>query len=126
MNVGIRMDLNNPVVKLCVQGTQAEFGGRLGDALKLYRQAWDIAQDDYEFCIAAHYVARFQNSPEDVFYWNQEALNRANSIEYELVKDFYPSLYLNMGHSCELIGNQTEAKRYYDLAAGLGVVHQEE
>ncbi|MGF2076150.1 hypothetical protein, partial [Enterococcus casseliflavus] len=35
----------------------------------------------------------------------------------ERVRSFYPSLYLNMGHAYELLGNQTEAKRYYDLAA---------
>ena len=77
--------------------------GNYERAEKLYRQAWEIAKDDYDACIAAHYVARFQKDPQDVFYWNQEALKRANSVEYERVKDFFPSLYLNMGHSFELI-----------------------
>jgi hypothetical protein len=118
------MDLNNPVVKLCIEGTRAEFGGRIDDARKLYWQAWEIARDDYEACIAAHYVARFLETPENGLHWNQVALNRADAVDREKVKEFYPSLYLNLGRSFELLGNQTEAKRYYDLAARLGSVHQ--
>ncbi len=115
------MDPTNPILELCIQGTEAEYQRRLDDARTLYQQAWDSATDDYEACIAAHYVARFQDTPEDTFRWNQEALNRANAVNDERVKAFYPSLYLNMGHSYELLGNLFEAKKYYDLAAELGV-----
>ena len=118
------MDMNNPVVKLCSDGTRAEFEGRQDDARALYWQAWRAARDDYEACIAAHYVARFQKDPVDIFRWNQEALSRAGAVKNDSVKDFYPSLFLNMGRSYELLGNLTEAKRYYDLAAGLGYIHQ--
>lgn len=117
------MDLNNPVVQLCVAGTQAEFQGRPEAARALYWQAWETARDDFEACIAAHYVARFQNDPQEVFRWNQEALNHADVIQDERVKEFYPSLYLNMGRSYELLGDLSEAKRYYDLAAALGYPH---
>ncbi len=91
------MDLNSAVVHLCVEGTRAEFAGKMKDARALYWQAWNTAKDDFEACIAAHYVARFQENPEDILFWNQEALNRANAVKNDLVKDFYPSLYLNMG-----------------------------
>jgi tetratricopeptide (TPR) repeat protein len=120
------MDLDNPVIQLCSQGARAEFEGRREDAVRLYRQAWESAQDDYEACIAAHYVARFQENPEDSFGWNQEALKRAYQVDFEQVKDFFPSLYLNMGRSYELLGNSDEARRFYDLAAGLGYEHQPE
>jgi hypothetical protein len=120
------MDQNNPVVQLCIAGTQAEFAGRQAEASALYWQAWEAAKDDYEACVAAHYVARFQKSPEDILRWNQEALDRADALKDESVKDFYPSLYLNMGRAYELLGNPAEARRYYDLAAGLGAVHQAE
>jgi hypothetical protein len=118
------MDLNNPIVKLCILGTQAEFEGKPELAGELYWQAWQAAKDDFDACIAAHYVARFQQNPTETFRWNQEALRRADRIKDERVKDFYPSLYLNMGRSYELLGNAGEAKRYYDLAAGLGYLHQ--
>ena len=120
------MDVNNPVIKLCLEGTRAEFEGRIVDARAFYLQAWEASRDDYEACIAAHYVARYQGSSEDRLRWNQEALNRANAASDERVQDFYPSLYLNMGSSHEALGNQSEAQRYYDLAAELGFVHQVE
>lgn len=118
------MDAANPVIKLCIAGTQAEFAGRTEDARSLYQQAWQAAQDDYEACIAAHYVARFQPTPEERLRWNREALERANRVKDGSVQEFYPSLYLNMGASYQALGIQAEAHRYYDLAAQLGVVHQ--
>lgn len=120
------MDLNNPVVKLCVEGTRAEFEGRIEDARTLYMQAWAAARDDYEACVAAHYLARRQESPQARLHWNREALVRAAAVGDERVRSFYPSLYLNMGHAYEALGDLAEARRYYQLAAELGFVHQVE
>lgn len=120
------MDTNNPIIKLCIAGTQAEFDGSMEAACKLYRQAWTASRDDYEACIAAHYLARCQKSPEDIFQWNQIALERARRAGNERVRDFYPSLYLNMGRSYELLGNKVKAEKYYSLAAEMGVTHQPE
>ena len=110
------MDPNNPVVKLCAEGMQAEFAGRLDDARALFMQAWEQSQDDYEACIAAHYVARHQPSFEENLRWNQESLARAEAVGDERVRDFYPSLLLNLGHSYEILGDEAEARKYYDLA----------
>jgi hypothetical protein len=120
------LDLGDPVVRLCLEGSRAELEGRRDDARALYENAWEAASDDYEACIAAHYVARFQARPEDVLRWNQEALCRADAVDIERVREFYPSLYLNLGRSHELLGNQAEAEHYYYLAARLGFVHQPE
>lgn len=117
------IDLDNHVVQLCIDGVHAEFEGRLDDARALYQQAWDAAHDDYEACIAAHYVARFQETPAAIFHWNQEALRRADAVAGSRVEAFYPSLYLSMGYACEQIGNPAEAQRYFDLAAALGYAH---
>ena len=118
------MNVDKPVIKLCVEGTQAEFQGLINKARSLYQMAWEAAQDDYEACIAAHYVARHQEDPKERLHWNQIALEKANDVVDDSVQAFYPSLFLNMGRSHELLGNMTEAKRYYDLAAKLGIVHQ--
>ena len=118
------MDLHNPVIKICIEGTQAEFKGQINRACRLYQQAWEAARDDFEACIAAHYVARHQDDPEKKLYWNHIGLERADAVGDGRAQEFYPSLYLNMGHSYELLGNQAEAKRYYDLAAALGVTHR--
>jgi len=120
------MDINNPIIKLCIAGTQAEFNGNMEAACKLYRQAWAASTDDYEACISAHYLARCQKSPEDILHWNQIALERTQAVDSELVKDFYPSLYLNMGRSYEHLGNKDKAEKFYSLAAELGVIHQPE
>jgi tetratricopeptide (TPR) repeat protein len=118
------MDLNNPVIKFCMEGTRAEFRGRIDHARSCYQRAWEAVQDDYDACIAAHYLARCQENPEERLHWNQIALERAEAVADARVQDFYPSLYLNLGQSYELLGNRIEAKRYYGLAAELGVVHQ--
>jgi hypothetical protein len=118
------MDLNSPVVQICIQVTQAEFQGNRLEAKALSLRAWELAADDFERCVAAHYVARFQDAPEDSLRWNLEAFDRSQNVEHEKVKDFYPSLYLSLGRSYEQLGDLAEARRYYDLAAELGFPHQ--
>jgi hypothetical protein len=118
------MDPGNPVIKLCMEGTRAEFEHRLEDAHQLYLQAWDARVDDYDACIAAHYIARFQKTPEETLHWNKIALNHADAVHDESVKDFYLSLYLNWGRSYNALGNQVNSQKYYQLAADLGVPHQ--
>jgi tetratricopeptide (TPR) repeat protein len=117
------MDLDNPVIQLCLAGSQAEFEGQLEAARAAYRQAWDLARDDYEACVAAHYVARLQSDPAMILHWNQVALAHAEAEEDERVHSFYPSLYLNLGRSYEVLGQETEAQKYYALAAELGFDH---
>jgi len=111
------MDANNPVVRLCAEGMQAESEGRVAEARTLFERTWEASTDDYEACIAAHYVARHQTDTEATFYWNQEALRRADAVKDDRVRGFYPSLYLNLGNSYELLGNAVEACRHYELAA---------
>lgn len=118
------MDVNRPVIKLCIEGTQAEFRGQMKTACILYQQAWESVQDEYDACVAAHYLARCQDDPAEKLRWNQIALDNANAIADDRVREFYPSLYLNMGQSHELLGNRLEAERYYELAARLGFPHQ--
>ncbi len=118
-------DSENLVIQLCMAGNQAEFQGRKQDASALFMQAWHAATDDYEACIAAHYVARFQETHADTLRWNEIALHHAEAAKHERVKDFYASLYVNLGHSHALLGNQAESQKYYALAAALGITHQE-
>ena len=74
------MDPNNPVVQLCAAGMQAESEGRSADAKALFEQAWSESRDDFEACIAAHYVARHQPTPDDELDWNRKALERAELV----------------------------------------------
>ena len=111
------MDPNNPVVKLCAAGMQAEAESRFDEARALFEQAWTTSQDDYDRCVAAHFVARQQDNPQQMLHWNLEALARAEAVADERVQPFYPSLYLNLGYSYETLGHLVEARRHYERAA---------
>lgn len=121
--IGMMLKSENTVIQLCLLGTQAEYAGGLDDARTLYRQAWEAARDDYEACVAAHYMARLQETPEQTLHWNQVALARAEMVDDERVQSFYPSLYVNLGRSHELLGNMTQAEEFYQRAAALGLDH---
>lgn len=111
----VGMDPNNPVVRLCVEGTKCEENAP-ELALKLFTDAWERSCNDFERCIAAHYVARHQKTATDNLRWNELSLAHANAVSDETVADFLPSLYLNLGKSHEDLGNRIEAKRFYELA----------
>jgi hypothetical protein len=100
---------DSETVRLCVEGTQAEFAGKPDQARVLYERAWTASKNDYEACIAAHYMARTQETPQDCLRWNQIALTHANVVGEERVRAFLPSLYVNLGQSYELLGNHVEA-----------------
>ncbi|MDQ6829863.1 MAG: hypothetical protein M3081_13470 [Gemmatimonadota bacterium] len=112
-------DPTNPVMKMCIDGMQAELEGRADDARILFLRGWDARRDAFDACIAAHYLARHQDTPEDALRWNQEALSQAELAGADRVRGFYPSLYLNLGHSHEVLGDRASARRYYDVAAAL-------
>ena len=108
------MDPNNPVVKLCAQGIEAEMKGRRDEARSLFLQAWELRQDDVDACIAAHYIARHQDTPEEVLRWNELALTHAISASADSIGSFYPSLYLNLGKSYEDLGDTEKARELYE------------
>jgi tetratricopeptide (TPR) repeat protein len=112
-----RMDPNNPVMQLCAAGMTAEAEGRGADAKALFEQAWEESRDDFDACVAAHYVARHQATLDDELDWNRKALERANLVADDRVRGFYPSLYLNLAHSLEKLGRTAEAREFYATAA---------
>ena len=120
------MDLSRPAIALCAEGTQLEFQKRLDEARQRYAEAWGCATDDYEKCIAAHYVGHLAQTPAEALFWHQTALAHANRAEAAQVESFMPSLYINLGHAFEQMGDAAQAKHFYDLAAELGLVHGDE
>ncbi|MCO5970141.1 hypothetical protein [Actinoallomurus soli] len=111
------MNPDNPVVRLCSEGMRAEAEARQNDARDLFRRAWETATDDYEACVAAHYVARHQPTPEDTLHWNRECLARADRVGDERVRAFYPSLHLNIAKACRDLGRLDEAREHFQRAA---------
>ena len=107
------MDPSNPVVAMCSEGMRAESEGRAAEAKVLFGRAWEAATDDYEACIAAHYLARHQETMELTLQWNEESLRRAELVGDERVDGFLPSLFLNLGHSHEELGEPEKARTFY-------------
>ncbi|MEU8779868.1 hypothetical protein [Streptomyces sp. NPDC048606] len=111
------MDPHNTVVRLCAEGMAAEAEGRAVEALALFRRAWDAAGDDYEACVAAHYLARHQSTPEDTLHWNRVCLERADRVGDERVRAFYPSLHATLGRAQAELGATREARAHFEAAA---------
>jgi tetratricopeptide (TPR) repeat protein len=110
------IDADNPVMRICAEGMSAEAEGAADKAKALFEQAQEAASDDYERCIAAHYLARHQDGPAQRLHWNAECLRFADIVGDERVAGFYPSLYLNMGHSYEQLGDREKAEECYHAA----------
>ena len=111
------IDPANSIVKLCAQGIAAEGEGRADDARRLFVEAWRLSGDDHEACIAAHYLARHQATAEETLWWNEEALRRADAVGDLRVREFYPSLHLNVADALERLGRVAQAHQHYVLAA---------
>jgi tetratricopeptide (TPR) repeat protein len=111
------MKINDQVVKLCIEGQRAEARGKKDEALKYFNQAWKIRENDLDACIAAHFVAKIQKDFNKTLRWNLTALKFARKASKDAVKDFYPSLFINIADSYEKTGRKGMAKKYFDLAA---------
>jgi len=110
------MDPENPVNALCIQGMEAEGRGDPESARALFSQAWERRSNHTEAAVAAHYVARHQETASDTLLWNQRALDEAMIGDQESVSGFMPSLYLNLGKSHEDMGDLAAAREQYLLA----------
>jgi len=94
----------------------AEGRGEPEVARGLFAQAWEKAADDFEASIAAHYVARHQDTPEEALAWNLRALGHAQAVDDERVTGFLASLHLNLGRSYEDLDDRGRAAEQYALA----------
>ena len=115
----IAIDSENAIVRLCAKGMELEQSRRTAEAKSLFERAWRESRDDFEACIAAHFLARHQTDPGQALAWNVEALDRAEAVGDGLTDTFLPSLLLNLGYSHEVLGQADEARLYYCRANAL-------
>lgn len=113
----MQVDPTNKIVQLCGNGMLLEGEGKPEEARRLFRQAWREATSDYERLIAAHYVARHQESIADKLKWDQTALRAAQNVRDYSLNKFFPSLYLNIGKDYEDLQQWEEARKNYEWAA---------
>jgi len=107
---------SNPVIKLCVQGMSMEEKGKPDEANKLFLQAWNEANHDFEKYIAAYYMARHQETVHDKLKWLETSLQFALKINDVTVKSAFPSLYSNIAKCYEELNDLDNAKKNYELA----------
>jgi rifampin ADP-ribosylating transferase len=112
----MQFDPDNKVVQLCAQGIEREAQLKPEEAKELFLQAWNESITDFEKFTSAHYVARHQSSIEEKLQWDITAIECALRIESEEIKGVYPSLYLNIGKGYEDLGDNINARKYYQLA----------
>ena len=101
------IDGDNEVARICAAGMNLD--GDPAAALALFMHAWELRSDDYEASIAAHFVARHQQSPEQTLHWNTLAVHHAEAVKDESAQPLFASLYLNLGESLRVLGRYREA-----------------
>jgi len=109
------IDPENPIVRLLGEAAAREAVDP-DAAAGAYLRAWEMATDDYEAAMAAHYVARIQPSAEERHHWNATALQKALAVGDDRVAGFLASLHLNLGRSLEDLGRIEEARTAYGIA----------
>jgi rifampin ADP-ribosylating transferase len=108
---------NNNVVKLCLQGMNAEDIGDSEEAGKIFLQAWNEATNDFEKFTAGYYVVRHAKNISEKLKWLEAVLEFGLKINDDTVKSAFPSLYQNIAKCYEDSGETGNAKKYYDLAS---------
>ena len=107
---------SNRIVQLCLQGMGMEEKDEAEEARRLFLQAWEESTSDFEKFLAAHYVARQQDSAREKLKWNEMALQFAKSANDEAARSAFPSLYSNIAKCYEELGDLDNAKTNYEAA----------
>ncbi|MFJ7667652.1 NAD(+)--rifampin ADP-ribosyltransferase [Lysinibacillus sp. NPDC097195] len=111
-----KFDPNNIVIKLCMSGMNKEDAGDDEGATKMFHQAWNEAQDDYERFIVGYHLARKQNSISDQLKWMETSLQCAININDDDVRSAYVTLYSYIAKCYEEMGDSANAAKNYELS----------
>ena len=88
-------------------------------ACSLYADMWAKAiraEDQYQACVIAHFMAHAHVEPEAQRDWHLRALHAADAVGDERVSGFYTSLYANLGEVTLRLGNLALAREYISRA----------
>lgn len=101
------LDPTNPVVALCAAGMAVE--GTPAEARHLFEQAWAARRDDYDAAVAAHFLARHQETAADALHWHALAVRHAEALRDGRADALLASLYLNLGGAQATLGDAVAA-----------------
>ncbi|WPR70339.1 NAD(+)--rifampin ADP-ribosyltransferase [Flavobacterium sp. NG2] len=107
----------NKVVQLCIQGMDMEENSQNAEAEKLFLQAWEVATNDFEKFLAAHYIARQQKTISDKLNWLETALEFALKENNDAVKSALASLYYTIAQCHKALKNEDKATENFNLAS---------
>ena len=119
-------DINNDIVRFCAEGMELEGQGKTIGASELFNRAWVTAVTDFEKLIAAHYVARHQQTTLEKLKWDKQALTLAPKINNSDTKGLIPSLYLNIAKCYEDLKDIKQAAENYHLGLTFVAIDSED
>lgn len=108
---------NNNIVKLCIQGMILENTGNSEEAGRIFFQAFNEAENDFEKFLATFYVARNQSNVSDKLNWFETSLQFALKTNDEAAKSALSALYSKIAECYEELNDPENAKKNYELAA---------
>jgi tetratricopeptide (TPR) repeat protein len=114
--IAMQFDPDNQIIQLCAHGMELEGEGRPDEASAAFQQAWEQAANDFDKFIAAHYIARHQQTVADKLKWDETALQLALNIKEDGIEGTFPSLYLNIAKCYEDLNDFAKAKENYQNA----------
>lgn len=108
---------SDDVLSLCARGVQLERVGLVSEAADQYQQAWKAAESPDERCVAAHHVARVQESADSRRTWDQTALEWLDMCDPTLIEEFAPVVQAAAATSARIAGDSAAAQQWYRQAA---------
>jgi rifampin ADP-ribosylating transferase len=114
--INMEFSPNNLVVQLCIRGMAMEEKGDREEAAGIFHQALNEAADDFEKFLAAHFVARHQNSIPEKLKWLETGLRLTLKINNDAVIPAFPVLYSTIAKCYEDLGDTVNAEKNYSLA----------
>jgi len=93
--------------RLCAEGMALE--GTPAEARRRFEDAWAASTDDYDAAVAAHFLARHQETPLAALDWNKRALRHATAVTDGRATGFMASLYLNLAAAHADLGEREDA-----------------
>ncbi len=101
------------------QGHQLRDAGDTDGAYAAFLDVWEDAnrrKDHYRATMSAHMLGVIETGWEEKLRWHIEALEHADRSGDERVREFYPSLYVNLGYVHGNLGQMDQALDYYERA----------
>lgn len=118
---------SDPVMTAIGQAQQLALDGDCERARQSFAALWERVGPDGDplhRVTLAHSMADLQDDPAEELEWDRRALEAADCLTDERVREYedalalrtlYPSLYLNLASDCEKLGRLDEAQQYLAL-----------